>query len=393
MTHHRRTGFTLIEMLIAMSLGMAVVYTALAGFRVLTQAITTSRQMSLENGLLRAGMQLAMNEVDFWTTSDDPGKPGDTVIDPKRPMRMGGGVTPGMPFTPFPNVKDVVTGGPFVDDRPRFDEPVALPRGGWNPNPLAWAAWDQRTWTRSNLAEATSVNHAGVYQYWGTFGIYENLDATKSWHHWYGGQVGGLINALGFFGLYDYLPSNSFVTYHGPPPLSAPGSISWAGVPTALTQNVSWLCTNDGADNIMHARIRNTNGTRYFLPGPEKATASLSRSLAKIGYNGRDRGYAQAVVDEFVRDAGVAQQAIVWRPDAWPDISCDVRRLIEHGHQMTTCTITSMHPLTGVKIVIPFAVVGTSLRGARQQRLPTTGWADPFSGPTLDYNTSPYASP
>jgi hypothetical protein len=382
--HNQRQGFTLLEMLISVSLGMALVYTALAGFRVLTQAITTSKQMSTENGLLRAGMQQALDEVDFWTTSDDP-------FDASRqPMRVGGAATAGMPFTPFRSVVDPITGGRFIDGQARLDERAAQPRGGWNPNPLAWAAWDQRAWTRANLAEEFSLSERG-YQYWGTFGIYENLDPAASWHHWFGGQVLGLVNALGFYGALDYLPSNSFLVYHGTQiPLGAPdASISWGGVPKSMIQNGTWLCAQDGGDNIMHARIRNSNGSRYFLPGPELATATLCRKLGKIGYNGRDNSYDVKVVKDFLRDSGVFQQAIPYRPEAWPDVTCEVRRLIEYGHQLTACAISSFHPLTGSRTTIPFAVVGTTLRGARQQRLPTLGWADPFAGPTLDYDNPP----
>jgi hypothetical protein len=59
---------------------------------------------------------------------------------------------------------------------------------------------------------------------------------------------------------------------------------------------------------------------------------------------------------------------------------------MERGHNLTSCTIASSHPLTGTRIAFSFAVVGTTLRGARQQRLPDMGWADPFTGPTLDYD-------
>jgi hypothetical protein len=52
-----------------------------------------------------------------------------------------------------------------------------------------------------------------------------------------------------------------------------------------------------------------------------------------------------------------------------------------------------VHPVTGARVSIPFTTVGTTLRGARQQRLPQmvggNGWADPYAGPTLDYDNPP----
>ena len=387
-------GFTLIELMISMALGIALVYTAVAGFGVLSQAITASRRLSIENGLMRVGMQLALEEVDFWTTSDDP------LDANKQPLRAGGanGVA-GMPFTPFRNVNDVITPGNFIDKRPGLDEVAGNPRGGWNPNPLARAAWDQRTWARANVAESLDVKGRGAddmrlpqFQYWGTFGIYENLDPLASWHHWYGGQVLGLIDGLGFWGAYDYLPSNAFLVYHTalttqvPKGCKAPG-ISWGEVPLSLLKNDSWLKAPDCDENLIGGRIRSTNGSRYFMPGPERATPALSRGLAQIGYEVRQQGWnGAAVIPPFLANTRAGQQALPQRPAHWPDVSYEVRRFMEHGHSLTSCTISSSHPLTGTKIALSFAVVGTSLRGARQQRLPDMGWADPLTGPTLDYD-------
>ena len=96
----RRKGFTLIEMMIAVALGTLVVYTALAGFRTLSQALTTSKQLATENALLRTGMALALEEVDFWIESDNP---DDTN---RQQMRGTNGRFAGMPFTPFRSIDD-----------------------------------------------------------------------------------------------------------------------------------------------------------------------------------------------------------------------------------------------------------------------------------------------
>jgi hypothetical protein len=380
-----------------MALGMGLVYTAVAGFSVLSQAITASRRLSIENGLMRVGMQLALEEVDFWTTSDDPLDANKQPLRTNKTLRVGGsnGVA-GMPFTPFLQVNDVITGGNFIDNRPGLDEVAGNPRGGWNPNPLARAAWDQRTWTCANVAEAANVGSNGGYQYWGTFGIYENLDPLASWHHWHGGQVLGLMDGLGFWGVYDYLPSNASLVYHTAKPAQVPKDsqtpgLSWGEVPLSLLVNDRWLRAPDGGDTIMRGRIRSSNGSRYYMPGPEKATPVLSRGLAQMGYEGRDSGGGNSAWDgtkisTFLANTRTGQQALPQRPAHWPDVSFEVRRFMERGHNLTSCTIASSHPLTGTRIAFSFAVVGTTLRGARQQRLPDMGWADPFTGPTLDYD-------
>jgi prepilin-type N-terminal cleavage/methylation domain-containing protein len=65
-----RRGFTLIELMIAITLGMLLVYTAIAGFRVASQCATISNRLSLENSLIRAGITEAHQQLDFWTNLD-----------------------------------------------------------------------------------------------------------------------------------------------------------------------------------------------------------------------------------------------------------------------------------------------------------------------------------
>jgi prepilin-type N-terminal cleavage/methylation domain-containing protein len=379
-------GFTLIELLIAMSLGMVVLLTTLAGFRVTSQAVTTARRISIENNVMRVGVQRALEEVDFWTGYDDPESAA------AQPLRQKDATTgAGLPFRAFQDDADPVTGGAFVDARPGMDEDPTAPRGGWNPNPLAWAAWDPRTWTRANMAEESSPQ-----QYWGVFDIYDHLTPSKSWHHWYDGQVRGLVDAVGFYGVYEYLPSNAFLIYHGTTvPRGAPGSISWGGQPTALTDmNGSFIAPPDGGQNGMKGRIRNTNGSRIILPNPQAATAALCRKLSYVGYESRSGGYNPTLLSDFLGTSVVPipgyDKVMPLRPAYWPDASFEVRRFIEHGHPVAACEVRCRSPLTGTYYVIPFTCVGTTLRGARQQRRPTTGWVvDPTTDATLDYAAPP----
>jgi hypothetical protein len=349
--------------------------------RVATQAVTASKRLALENQLLLAGISMALEEVDFWTLADNP---DNASQQPLRGQEMSGGY---MPFTSFASTPDaVMNGGPFIDTQSGFTESTTALRGGWNPNPLAWAAWDARTWCRSNLAEESNTT-----QCWGTFGIYDNLDPTQSWYYWYDDQVRGLVDALGFFGLYEYLPSNAFITYHGmSTPLGASTSITWGGMPAALVQNGTWLCCIDGGDNNMKGRMRNSNGSRYFLPGPAAASLNLCRTWAAVGYNGRDTSWNLQTVSTFLTNSAASADLLPQRPLYWPNVSYEVHRFIERGHPVNACLVTCRSPLTGSIFVIPFTCTGTTLRGARQQRAPVTGWVvNPYTDPTLDYGTPP----
>ena len=65
-------AFTLIELMIAMAIGMLILFTAFAGFRVASQCIVVANRLSLENSLMRSGYNIAHEQLDFWTNLDDP---------------------------------------------------------------------------------------------------------------------------------------------------------------------------------------------------------------------------------------------------------------------------------------------------------------------------------
>ncbi|HEX3134501.1 MAG TPA: prepilin-type N-terminal cleavage/methylation domain-containing protein [Planctomycetota bacterium] len=396
-TPRSAAAFTLIELMIAISLGAMVVYTAVAAVRVASGAMTASQRLATENALLRIGVEVAVDEADFWTSSDDPELGG------LRPLRGTDAATgAGKPFTDFRDVGFIDSAGATG----AWSETPGATRRGWSASPLAWAAADPRTWCRANVAEEGTVNPGGnsPRTFWGHFGVYSHLDPTRAWHAWYPNQIRGLIDSMGFYGLFEYLPSNGFAIYHGAngtaPKGASNATISFGGMPVALTDNgLNWLCPSDGGDNTMKGRIRNSNGSRYYMPGPQAATGADARTLAKIGYEARDVGYDASAITQFLDKTRTTQElmrrsGVLTAPSNWPEVSYRVHRFIERGHPVTLCIVEMTSPLTGAQIALPFTTVATTLRGARQQRRPGNGWADPFSTnpaerATLDYADTP----
>src|SRR4051812_35505396 len=90
-----RRAFTLIELLLSIGLGAVLIYTTIAGVRVASQAVMVSSRLSTENALMRAGIATAHEEVDFWTTYDNP-----EAADAQRPLKRPGGWA-GLSFQPF----------------------------------------------------------------------------------------------------------------------------------------------------------------------------------------------------------------------------------------------------------------------------------------------------
>ena len=67
-----RRGFTLIELMISVTLGMLIVYVAVAGFRAASQSITITNRLAMETAILRAGCLAGNERLDFWYDFDDP---------------------------------------------------------------------------------------------------------------------------------------------------------------------------------------------------------------------------------------------------------------------------------------------------------------------------------
>jgi prepilin-type N-terminal cleavage/methylation domain-containing protein len=376
-------GFTLIELLISVTIGSLVVYTALAGVRVASGAMTASNRIAMENELLRVGFVEALQEVDFWINSDNPGKAGE------QPFRAFDNTLGGMSFSSFLDKNDDTgTGQKFIDKTLDFDEPIPggplmAIKGGWNPHPLARCPANPRTWTRNNYFDEGNAKHP-----WGTSFIYTNLDSSIAPHYWQAGQIKNIIDTMGFWGLIEYLPSNTLFGYHGRNPLGSTGSMQWTGTSSAFTQNGLWFCPSDGGDHMMKGRYRNTNGSRYALPGPKEGKPQRFRQYYDVGYGGRNRGFSQNYLDDFLTATKVEALDAETRmmPEMWPRVQFAVRRIIIRGQFVNSVVISCQDPKSGNAFEIPFVCTGTTLRGARQQRDPKSGWAiDEYKGPSLDY--------
>jgi hypothetical protein len=68
-------AFTLIELLIAIGLSLAIMMVAVTTFRQAAQTIALMNRLSVENGLLRVGYFLNTEDVDFWHSHANPDYP------------------------------------------------------------------------------------------------------------------------------------------------------------------------------------------------------------------------------------------------------------------------------------------------------------------------------
>jgi hypothetical protein len=407
-----RHGFTLIEMMIAVTLGMAVVYVAFAGFRVAAQSVALANRLATENSILRAGMTVALNDTDFWTSHDDPFDAANAQG--RQPLRaapaMVAGKLRGLPFTPF-QAAHAVGAYPLASD-PIVDAYVPsapwLPQesaSGWNPN--AWTATESRSWAWGNLAERTPQSSMPVPAKHQTMGYYHWFSTIEpstapdpaTAHSWQQRQLEGLKSALGYYGLFDYMPSNTGLMVYD----KANASGKWAvSLEWCYAGSDKYFIGNDNRyEGLNYAQdlLSATNGNPFIIPSPQ---GSLGRyveiaytrygtgiSLSTNSATASQNSIAKLLVDGTENNAWLPENA---KPAHWPSLDVSALRFIRTNTFVCLNRIRWTSPLTGQASELSFTAYGTTLRGARQQRKrDAVGWADPFaSSPAADPNLDTY---
>ncbi len=275
-----RRAFTLLELMIAVSLSIMVVYTAFAAFRTVGQSVTISRKLSLENGLLRAGFMAALNELDYWDLYDDRNAPDPTA----NPLRVVG-----KPFAPL-----------------TYD-----PSRGEH---------DPKTWYRGlGFAEdATQTMKWGNYSLLSTSGAGTGPDAPI--RTWYPNQIKTINQTLGSYGMISYLPSDAIYAWYT---ATNATSFTLSGKPRDI-----WDRTSD--------------------PNPT--------SNPPLSVNGG------AYTD------GAFSDLLPQKPAHWPGLRVETRRYAVWSSFIDLCQVEVRSPITGESLRLSFWGVGTTLRGARQQR-------------------------
>jgi len=439
-----RHAFTLIELMIAISLGMLVVYIAMAGLRTAVQSISLAQRMATENAIIRTGMAIALNNTDLWVNHDDPSDFGNLRKRQELRKVTTSGSTPfqrfqGLIFTPFKsNPLYGVSGERNTSGQ--LDAGGIEDATGWDPN--AWGAHEARGWAWGNLVERVPARvHAGRnadgtplkdrngnQTYWGIsslslndsnrairkrqiFGVYHRATSTDASvpHRWQQRQLDGLKRTLGSYGLFDYLPANTglllYTTRHNANSAAAPDKW-WAVAP-------EWCSVFGGKDNFYLGTDWRSEGWNYAQDimlatlGTVYAPANPNKKYLRPNGDGdprplgelRDicnRRYGTGISldinynDDTVRGIRdlLAQVEVAepWldhangtAPETWPGLKVATLRHFRTGASVCLNRITWTNPLTGSETEFSFTAFGTTLRGARQQRLrDEAGWADPF---------------
>ncbi len=410
-------AFTIVELLIAIALGAVLIYTAAAGLRSAAQAVTTANRLSTDNALMRAGFAAAHEELDFWTSLDDPADPGRQAL---RPVAGGRG----LPFSRMSAAFPVIGAVPRFPARGADEGWVAdvAPRAeaapgddaweadvGWDPS-VAWAAHDRRTWFRGNLAEKLPRGNYGLDPrrsappLW--FGRYALFAATQAQpalktfvaikpypaddaptaadpnaaydasyggvttaRRWHANQLAGLHRALGWYAFCDYLPSNAIYAWCGS---YAAGNTNDGGLAAIAVDPAGGFCNGDGGQVTARGVYRQTYATSYALTEPRRSTPADYYRHFVTDYAA---AWDQAQYRDFMDRTLFARDLLPLRPAHWSSLTVAVGRFIKNGRFLQMARVRRADPVTGEATELSFAGIGSTLRGARQQRRPDVGWA------------------
>ncbi|MDA3959991.1 MAG: prepilin-type N-terminal cleavage/methylation domain-containing protein [Planctomycetota bacterium] len=526
-------GFTMIELMIAIGLGLLVAIVAYASFATAAETITTVRRMALDNRLMRAGVAAALDEVDYWTVYDDP---DDTANQGLRQIQRGDGfaapdMTTGLPFTALQAIplrlETAPAGWQLRATDPALASEADLTSDAWLASADAdrgfdprrpYQANDPRRWYHGNIAEMSlSDRRFGRYALfdnqhknprlgyghdpreirqldrWGRemepgaatsrdpnspvgaplfralTGPYGEIDGTRvpsRVHTWHGNQLIFLHDAMGNYGLCDYVPANAMLATHGtyaqlPRYGNKPNNrfigthddhhfaeslaevqARWASqgfkqpYATALAQGTIET-PRDGYLRIdEQAEVRFTglpaigSGFGDFFPesflapqakNSSNATAATlrsasSRSIPLIPVSPYTGAWVVGYLHEFPTqwgDTGGAPNSslslerimthhrsrwmnranqtfqltvmmnrmtavsplLAHRPKDWPILQLQTQRFLNNGRFVNNMRVRWTDPASNETAEISFNGLGTTLRGARQQRRPGGGWA------------------
>jgi prepilin-type N-terminal cleavage/methylation domain-containing protein len=419
-----RRGFTLIELMISIALGLVVVLTAFAVFQATARTMNRAQRISMQNQLLLAGLWKGLDELDSWEQCNDPADPRNPTRQP-RLYKANPSADIRSDARPFNDIKDAAAVNP----------PWA-PVGG-NASALRYMPDDPRWWYRYRFIapaiELTgTVNHpdtAGFlprYEQYGCIGFAVDAyqlpavggtpDPTRAFLHEWSDR---LATRLGFYAMFDYLPAGSPIgvaTGSSRIPKNVSSVLTTCTIPI---WEPYWLYGDDRRLNASGLPVQGSlrDGVSLRVSDPDQGLETSYYPMdAFLGWDPKGRGASGdtneswnvvAVISRdfsigasgsrieaglnrrVIRDAGMInlfgsdiparrllpvgapspwQQSAPSGPDGWPDLRVTARRMLMHGTPLEHIVVRIDDPLTGESLVATLAAVTTTLRGARMNR-------------------------
>jgi hypothetical protein len=235
---------------------------------------------------------------------------------------------------------------------------------------------------------------------------------------WFPRQMSALFGAMGYASIIEYLPAGSSYTIYTnydkaqPQYWQSRASLSAGSSPVGGLDFLGyaagangWFANNASQYNYSRSAYSNTYLSSVGFINPRAPVWSPNERAPTSGvyYKGdlpalvRDHftqyatssdtidvtatTYDKKIQSRLLLDSsGYREPLMTAQPVTWPMVSVGVARYIKNVHHVALSKVSVMSPLTGNTVELSWGALGTSLRGARQQRkqdltVITDGWA------------------
>ncbi len=366
-----RVAFTLIEMLLSMAIGLVICGTVFFAFRVASSTIRKANELALENRLMRAGISRAFDEADFWTLWDDP---FDATA---QPLRTGVVLLQG-------------NGNPLANEAPA----TAPFRANLSFDPDFFDQSNPKVWWRSHPSRVSDKS----------FGNYACLATARDSDpdkRWFARSLVTINQAIGHYGLLDYLPANTVFGFANDYTRNAHYNDDEGEFTD--TNRIKYDCyntapsfampTGNSADYIAPGDIASSTRNIAFvittrdlvatcpLIGDGAADARnvyMSKHIDRFGFCAPYSDLSAGVPDfpmfiatdrNIFGRCGIDAPILASGPSDWPMTTLQITRYVKMAKWQTMAAVTMRSPSTGMTTMIQFPYTfTTTLRGARQQR-------------------------
>lgn len=239
-------------------------------------------------------------------------------------------------------------------------------------------------------------------------------------HPWLMRQTRGLYLSLGYYGMFEYLPANAIVGWYqhfddgegcNPDGTINPGNYTniWSverpsqrmttapnGIPITLLRDsgydnlirsAEWLPSYDWNHRSVRSRFSLSFLTAIGLVDPTTSTNLFAANDSEYAVGMWSGGnFAQSAdAAAFIANDTPVADLLATRPVYWPTLKVSIQRYVRASQFSNVCRIDLVSPLTGEAKELSFNIVGTTLRGARQQRTrdpgQNNGWAYWWNSP------------
>jgi len=345
-----RRAHTLIELLIALALGTLLAAAAWSAVRAASQAITVVTRLSIQNRLLRAGAHAALDDLDTWSSYDDP---TDAA---RQPLRA-----PGEPF-----------------------QPMALPDGDprrWDDLDLALDAdqSDARCWYRGAGVISNGWS-AGSGREYGDYALHGRIDHPDAARRWSARMQRDIVDRLGFYALFELMPANTVFSW-----FDADGF-----VPAQFHATDGYTERDRLYQPFVWSEARDEPRELALLSCLSAASVTTAATFRQPGDDPSHRWFSNWATDKWRLDGVRGCVSVITpmplRPATWPALAIDLNRWAGCGRFWAIANVTVVDPTTAERISLHLRTHTTTLLGARRQRHRDAGWAR-AGQPTLDDGT------